>query len=174
MEALQTLVERYRRPLFGFVYNMTGSQEEAAEVFQEAWLKVIRKLDMYQEDNFGGWLMRIARNTVIDRLRRKKPEMSIDAEPEDGRSMLDVLPNPDQGPAKALEANEIGRRIQSAVSQLPAEQKEVFLMRTQGDLSFKEIAKAQKVSINTALARMQYALTKLRAALGDDYRQLGR
>ena len=65
-----------------------------------------------------------------------------------------------------------GPRIAAAVAKLPAEQREVFLMRMEGDLPFKEIARIQKVSINTALARMQYALNKLRQDLKSDYADL--
>ena len=64
---------------------------------------------------------------------------------------------------------DLGQRIESAVRQLPEEQKEVFLMRVRGDLPFKDIAAIQGVSINTALARMQYAIVKLRNALKSEY-----
>ena len=65
-------------------------------------------------------------------------------------------------------------RIQRAVDQLPDEQRQVFLLRIQAELSFKEISKMQNISINTALARMKYAMTKLRVVLKDDYAQLAK
>jgi RNA polymerase sigma-70 factor (ECF subfamily) len=111
---------------------------------------------------------------VIDRARRRKPDMSLDVEMDEGKSMVQNLAGADPGPDERLSATELGRRIVGAVNALPAEQKEVFVLRAQSDLPFKEIARIQNVSINTALARMQYALAKLRPLLRDDYEQLGR
>lgn len=170
--ALEDLVQRYRRPLFGFICNMTSNPGEAEDVFQEVWFKVLRKLTLYRERNFLGWLVRIAHNVVIDRSRKWKPDVSLDAEPEESRSMGEIVPSKDRGPAAQVQSLELGRRIADAVAGLPAEQKEVFLLRVETGLSFKEISAVQKVSINTALARMQYALGKLKAVLADDYRQL--
>jgi RNA polymerase sigma-70 factor (ECF subfamily) len=172
--ALEQLVEKYRRPLFGFIVNMMGTAGEADEVFQEVWLRVIRKIDLYRQKNFLGWIVRIARNIVIDRARRDKPAVSLDQERNEGYSLGETLPGSEPGPMARVEAGDLGKRIAAAVADLPAEQREVFLMRTETGLAFKEIAKAQKVSINTALARMQYALQKLRTVLKDDYRNLER
>ncbi len=170
--ALETLVERHRRTVFGFILNMTNDYGDAEEVFQEVWFRVIRKIGMYRERNFPGWLVRIARNIIIDRARRRKPDFSLDSESRDGRSPGDVLPGKDPGPRARLAASDLGRKIVAAVAVLPREQKEVFLMRLRAEIPFKEIARIQKVSINTALARMQYALDKLRTLLKDDYEGL--
>jgi RNA polymerase sigma-70 factor (ECF subfamily) len=172
VDALERLVERYRRSLFGFIYNMTRGREEADEVFQEVWFRAIKKIDMYREDNFCGWLIRIAHNMVIDRARRKKPDVSLDEEKEDGTGLLGKLAAKEADPGSRAVAGDTAERIARAVATLPVEQKEVFLMRVQADLSFKEIANSQKVSINTALARMQYALSKLRIVLRRDYDEL--
>ena len=172
VEAMDTLIERYRRMLFGFILSRTSGTGDADDVFQETWFRVIRKIDSYRERNFGGWLVRIARNIIIDRARRRKPDVSLNAEPSAGQSLADVIPGTDPGPRRRIEATDLGQAIAAAVAGLPDEQKEVFLMRVEADLSFKEIAKAQRVSINTALARMQYALAKLRPLLKDEYEGL--
>lgn len=173
--ALGALVEKYRRPLFGFITNMMRDGSDADEVFQEVWFKAIRKLSLYRDKNFGGWLMRIAHNTVIDRSRRRKGLCSLDVgnENEEGSgSLASVLPSTDPGPANQVQAGELGRRISEAVALLPPEQKAVFLMRVEMDLPFREISRIQQVSINTALARMHYAVGKLRSVLKDDYEAL--
>lgn len=174
VDALGELVERYRRPLFGYILNMTGSATDADEVFQETWLRVIRKIRGYRHRNFMGWLVRISRNLVIDRARRRKPQVSLDAELGEGRSLGETLPGATPGPDAQTEDAELGRRIMSAVASLPVEQKEVFLMRVKTGLPFRQVAAIQGVSINTALARMQYALDKLRPILRNDYEDLGR
>jgi RNA polymerase sigma-70 factor (ECF subfamily) len=174
VEALAALVERHRRPLMGFIYNMVGDPVEADEVFQEMWFRAIRKLREYREGNFGGWLARIARNLAIDRVRRRKPNVSLDAEPETGSCLRETLASPLPDPGQRAEAADFGARIGCAVAALPVELREVFLLRTKAQLPFKEIATIQAVSINTALARMQYALNRLRKALADDYESLAR
>ncbi|MDI6775138.1 MAG: sigma-70 family RNA polymerase sigma factor [Verrucomicrobiota bacterium] len=165
VDALGVLVEKYRRPLFAFILNMIGGQNEADEIFQEVWFRAIRSLAGYEERNFFGWLARIAHNFVIDRARRKRSDVSLDEELADGVPLRDAIPGATPDPEREIEKKDLAARLAKAVECLPAEQKEVFLMRIQADLPFKEIARAQKVSINTALARMQYALAKLRPML---------
>lgn len=170
--ALEDLVTKYRRQLFGYILNMTGNSSEADDVFQEVWLRVIRKLSLYNEKNFLGWLVRIAHNIVIDRYRRKKPVVSLDKETDEGQSLMATVVAKDGDPEKNAQMGEVGTHIAEAVAQLPDDQKEVFVMRARTGLTFKEIAKVQAVSINTVLARMQYAITKLRPLLQEDYANL--
>jgi RNA polymerase sigma-70 factor, ECF subfamily len=171
-EALAVLVEKYRRSLFGFIAGMTSGQEDAEEVFQEVWFRVIRKVGKYKHKNFSGWLVRIAHNLVIDRARRRRGMVTVDgSKDEDGPGGID-LPALTPDPGQMMQSGELGTRIGMAVESLPKEQREVFLMRTQLDLSFREIAKMQKISINTALARMHYALGKLRLILRSEYEEV--
>lgn len=172
VDALAELVERYRRPLFGYILNMTGGQTDADEVFQEVWFRAIKRLPRYRHGSFPGWLMRIAHNLVIDRARRRKPGVSLDAERDEGDPLRETIPGDGPDPRRAAEDRDIGARISDAVQSLPPPQKEVFLMRVQGDLPFKRIASIQGVSINTALARMHYATAKLRDLLREDYAEL--
>ena len=86
--ALSQLVEKYQRPLFGFILNMTEGKDDANEIFQEVWFKVIKKISLYKPKNFFGWLVRIAHNTIIDRARRKKPDASLDEEKEEAGEPL--------------------------------------------------------------------------------------
>jgi len=171
--ALEVLVEKYRRPLFGYLVNMTEGRGDVDELFQEVWFRVIRKLGLYRQRNFFGWIVRIAHNLVIDRARRRKPDFSLDAEVEAGGfSRVERVPDNGPDPSKKVGDEDLGRRIRRAVNSLPLEQREVFVMRAYSGLSFKQIALAQKVSINTSLARMQYAMTKLRTMLESEYNEL--
>ena len=170
VDALGTLVQRHRRCLYGFILRMTEGREDADGIFQEVWFRVIRKHKSYRAKNFRGWIMRIAHNLIIDRARRRKPGFSLDDSGNDERGAAPVAA-PDIEPAQALAARELGGRIAEAVRLLPLEQREVFLMRSQMDLSFKKIAGIQRVSINTALARMHYALGKLRTLLAEEHEE---
>ena len=175
VEAMGSLVDHFRRPLFGFIAKMMEGHADAEEIFQEVWVRALTNLHRYRDDRFLSWLFRIAHNLVIDRARRGKRLVELDRPQDgDGGSLQDRLPAPVLGPDDEAHARDLGRRIGEAVRRLPDEQREVFLMRTEGELPFKEIARIQGVSINTALARMQYALQKLRDELRDDYEALGR
>lgn len=173
LEALEELIERYRRPLFAYLLKTTEGRGDVDELFQEVWLRVIRKVALYKPRNFFGWLIRIAHNLVIDRVRKRKPELSLDVETGDGpQTWVEQVEAGTSDAAAQTAAADLGTRIESAIDTLPPEQKEVFVLRSYVGLSFKEIAATQKVSINTALARMQYALAKLRPMLEREYDEL--
>jgi RNA polymerase sigma-70 factor, ECF subfamily len=171
--ALEELVNRHQRALFGYILQITAGRDDPDDVFQEVWIRVIRNAGAYRQGNFLGWVVRIAHNLVVDRARRRKPEVSLDQEDGYGRTMESQLHAADPGALQQLAAGDLGRGIQRALAVLPEEQREVFVMRTQLELSFKEIAGIQGVSINTALARMHYALKKLRKILRSDYESIG-
>lgn len=171
--ALEQIVERYRRSLFGFILNMTGNREEANDIFQETWFRAIKNIHKYRHDNLAGWLFKIARNCIIDRSRSGKKTVSLDSPGRTGASLGDTVPCEGVSPSAEAGNRETGRKIADAVAALPARQREVFLLRMEGGLPFRDIAAIQRVSINTALARMQYALAKLRHELKDEYTMAG-
>lgn len=169
--ALGELVQAYRRPLYAFILSMVKGQADADEVFQETWIRAIRNLNHFDRRNVMAWLFRIARNLVIDRVRKdRRLEPAVTGGGEDG-GFDRILAHPAQGPdpARLAAGRDLGQRIRSAVRRLPRDQREVFVMRMEADLSFKEIARIQRVPLNTALARMHYAVLKLRAELNEDY-----
>lgn len=170
LTALDRLVEHFRKPLFSFIINMLQGQGDAEEIFQEVWLRAIKHLNAYRDKNFAGWLFRIAHNVFIDEIRRNKriaTSWSTDEE-----SIIETFPDQRPLPSDLASDADLGCRIRTALSSLPPDQREVFLMRSEADLSFKEIAKAQGISLNTALSRMNYALQKLRPLLTEEYQAL--
>ena len=165
VQCLEELVRKYRRQLFGFIVNMTSDLSAADDVFQEVWFKAIRNIDKYRAGSFLAWLTRIARNHVIDRWRAKKESVSLDAEDEHGRALKENIEDPGSGPDENVAGADVAENVFEILEQLPLEQKEVVVMRVKEGLSFKEISEIQGVSINTALARMHYAIGKLRTML---------
>jgi RNA polymerase sigma-70 factor, ECF subfamily len=171
--ALGELVEKYRRPLFGFIIKFSEGREDADEIFQEVWVRAIKNMNRYRQKNLLSWLFRIAHNLMIDRIRRNRKTVSFDTPAfADGASVSDRLATERLSPDAETDGRELGLRIAAAADNLPVEQREVFWLRMQAGLSFKEIAKVQTCSVNTALARMQYALSKLRNELSADYQDL--
>lgn len=161
--SFEVLYNRYKRQLYGFLNNLVGPGAECDEVFEETWLRVVDRLPKYRDDGrFGAWLFRIGRNLFYDRLRRTRQEreqISLDTE-----EPPQVSAPAGSGPSERLDLDEVENLVMAAVSKLPEELKETFLLRQQG-VAFKEIAEIQSCSINTALSRMQYALRALRKAL---------
>lgn len=174
--ALGRIVDQTRVPLYRFIYGLVRDPHVAEDVFQDVWIRAIKGLHRYRSDRLLAWLFRIARNRVIDLSRKRKPDFSlqqpIKKSGEQTGTLESVVANKDRGPGHETENHELALRIQNAVDELPLEQREVYLMRTEADLPFKVIAQTQNVSINTALARMQYALRSLREKLADDYESL--
>lgn len=174
IQALGKLVEAYRRPLFGFIHRMTENSADAEEIFQEVWLKAVKNMDRFKDGSLLSWLFRITHNLIIDRARKKKPDCSLDDPRGDHLTLADLTESPLRGPASQTADMDLGTKIRGAVQRLPEDQKEVFLLRTEGGVPFKEIAKIQKISINTALARMQYAMARLRQELASEYSEIVR
>lgn len=165
-EALSALVDTHGRMLYGYILSMTHNRPEADDIFQETWFRVMRRAARFREGNFKGWIMRIAHNIMIDRFRRNRPNLSLEAADSEGNSLGDRLSDPRDGPTRDAENRDLARLVRRQVSRLPAEQREVFLMRTDADMPFREIAETLGIPLNTALGRMRYALIHLRRALG--------
>jgi RNA polymerase sigma-70 factor (ECF subfamily) len=172
MDALGRIVEQTRRPLYRFILGMVHDPHRADDVFQDVWLRAVRGLHRYHSRNLISWLFRIAKNRVIDLSRKRKADVSLQqpvGSSEGAAALEQFVAQPGPGPERTTGNRELAERIRRAVDALPDEQREVYLLRTEAELPFKEIALHQEVSINTALARMQYALRKLREELADDY-----
>lgn len=167
-KAFDALVAKYGNSLMSFLKYSTWNESDAEEIFQEAWLKVIKRIDAFTGGSFKAWLTTIARNCLIDRVRRSKPQISLNTEDEDGRQLIDSLPDSSNtDPFANLATEETFARVREAVAELPDAQREVFLLRTEQEMSFAEIAKMLDIPLNTALGRMHYAVSKLRKELAD-------
>lgn len=167
--AIDRLVSKYGKSLLAYLCATTRNSSDADDVFQDTWLKAMKKIHYFKGGSFKAWLTTIARNCIIDRSRRKRPSVSLNQEiGEDGAEIGDIIEDTSaKKPEAGLVSDERTARIREAVAALPDAQKEVFLLRTEQDLSFAEIAEMLKIPLNTALGRMHYAVTRLRKELAD-------
>lgn len=162
----EMLFDRYKNQLYYYLMKMIPeSKADVDDVFQKTWIKVMQKLPVYysEKNRFQAWLFRIGHNLAVDYFRsrkRRSEHLEID--------LLDERKTPlsKHCPTAQIMNREIAVAIGAAMEKLSPEQREVFLLR-QRRLSFKEIATIQKCPVNTALARMQYALKKLREILSE-------
>ena len=170
-ESLSILVKRHKRRVFSYIYLITRNKALTEDIFQETFFKVIQTLKKQQyieEGKFLPWILRIAKNLIIDHFRKvkKMPSIStvINDEGEE-TSIFDIIPEEVESSKDTEESKLFKQTIRLVVNELPPDQKEVVIMRTYYDMSFKEIAEITNVSINTSLGRMRYALINLKKML---------
>ncbi len=164
--ALAALIDKHQSKIFGFICSKVSDRDMADDIFQDTFIKVIKKLksDSYNEEGkFLPWVMRIAHNLVVDQFRRSK-KMPMFRETEEF-SIFDIMTDNSPHIESQIITEQIEKDLEKLIDELPADQKEVLLMRIYQDLSFKEISEQTGVSINTALGRMRYALLNLRKVI---------
>ena len=164
--ALATLIKRHQSKIFGFIYSKVGDRDLSDDIFQDTFIKVIRTLksNAYNEEGkFLPWVMRIAHNLIVDHFRRNK-KMPLYRETEEF-SIFSIMTDDAMTIENKLISDQVAKDLRQLVEELPADQKEVLMMRLYQDMSFKEISEATGVSINTALGRMRYALLNLRKVI---------
>ncbi len=166
--ALETLLLRHKRKIFSYIMLTIKDKELAQDIFQDTFFKVINTLKKGQyneEGKFLPWVMRIAHNLMIDTFRNDKKMPTISGGTNSDGEDFDIfciIPMEDKNAEQSIEQSQIRKDIRKLIEQLPAEQREVLMMRHYYDMSFKEISEQTNVSINTALGRMRYALINLR------------
>ncbi len=160
---LVELIRRYQAKIYTSIYLLVKDEYLAEDIFQDTFIKVINTLragKYNEEGKFLPWVTRIAHNLVIDHFRREKRTPLVSG--GDDFDIFDVLGHYDESTEDRLVREQTHKDLKTLIQLLPAEQKEVLIMRHFGDMSFKEIADVTDVSINTALGRMRYALNNLR------------
>ncbi|MEA4863497.1 MAG: sigma-70 family RNA polymerase sigma factor [Victivallaceae bacterium] len=166
--SLESLFERYRRALYGYLNGIfDGDTTTADDVFQETWLRIIRALPKFMDrNNFSSWAFRIAHNQAMQNFRKKKVCDKVGALTGDGELPESSAPENTGVPDEILNAKDLGEKIEKALTKLPAEQREVFELRRQ-NVGFREIAAIQNCPLNTALSRMRYVVLFLRRELAE-------
>jgi RNA polymerase sigma factor (sigma-70 family) len=172
--AFEELLSRHRQRIFSYICMMVKDQEQAEDIFQDTFIRVIQTLQggrYTDEGKFLPWVMRIAHNLCIDFFRKGKRMPTFDSD-QDDFDIFDVLRQNDANVEDQLIRLQTEDQLQKLLVHLPKEQKEVVYMRHYAEMSFQEIADQTGVSINTALGRMRYALINLRKLITQHHPEL--
>lgn len=166
-KAFETLLMRHKNKIHRFIYMKVKNQDLTEDIFQETFVKIINtlKLGNYNEEGkFLPWAMRIAHNLVIDHFRKtsKVRMVSESTSKNEDFSIFSILHSGDDNTLQAMSRTELETQMVELIDYLPDTQQEIIRMRIFQDLSFKDIAELEGISINTALGRMRYALMNLR------------
>ncbi len=166
--ALAILLKKYQRKIFSFIMMRVKDRTLAEDIFQDTFFKVIDSLKAgkySEEGKFLPWVMMIANNLCMDYFRRNKrmPKI-VDSE---GKDIFNVLRFSDESKEDIVIKEQTIHQVRKLIDELPADQKEVLILRHYADLSFKEIAEMTGTNINTALGRMRYALLNLRKLMSE-------
>lgn len=162
-QAFAELIRRHQQKIYTSIYLFVKDREIAEDLFQDVFIKIIdtlRKGNYNHEGKFSQWAIRIAYNMCVDQFRRNKRRTKVSG--GDDFDIFDILELPDENREDQMIRSETHDRIKQLVDSLPDEQREVVILRHYADMSFKDIALLTRVSINTALGRMRYALINIR------------
>lgn len=163
-QAFDVLLKRHQARIFSYIFSIVKNRELADDLFQETFVKAIMtiKQGRYAESGkFSAWISRIAHNLIIDYYRQEKSENLMSADDEEV-NVLNRKELSDINIEDVMVSEQIHADVRKIVDALPDNQREVLEMRYYKDMSFKEIAEATNVSINTALGRMRYAILNMR------------
>ena len=163
--AFDELLSRIQDKLFTYIVCMVKDEELANDLFQETFIKAIMKLrdGKYKDSGkFSFWMTRIAHNVIIDHYREQKGMHIVEPSKDNDLQNLKVASVLESDHERNMVNEQVLKDVKRLMNALPEPQREVVFMRYFQEMSFKEIAEATGVSINTSLGRMRYALINLR------------
>ena len=164
------VVNREESRLRNFIRRRVADPADAEDVLQDVFYRLVQANQLLMPiEHITGWLYRVARNRIVDLFREKRPQRFSDfPEADDGAPALEtLLRSTDAGPDELFQRGVLLDALEVAVSELPEEQRWVFVGHELEGRSFKEMAEESGVSVNTLLSRKRYAVLRLRARLQD-------
>jgi RNA polymerase sigma factor (sigma-70 family) len=177
-ERLTEAIGREQGRLRNFIRRRVADEAEAEDILQDVFYELIEAYRLMKPiEQVGAWLYRVARNRIIDRFRKKKPEsFSAARDPEAGDedtspSLEELLPSPDAGPEASYARSILLEELDAALDELPEEQREAFVAHEIEGISFKELSAETGVEINTLLSRKHRAVQHLRRRLESVYEE---
>lgn len=176
-ERIAEVVTREQSRLRSFIRRRVSDPRDAEDILQDVFYELVKANRLLMPiHHVTGWLFRVARNRITDLFRRRTLARFSDAavpyEDDDVLRLEDLLPSPDAGPEAVYERHLLLDELEAAISELPPEQREVFVAHELDGRSFKEMAAETGVSVNTLLSRKRYAVLHLRERLKSIYDEL--
>jgi len=174
--SISKTIQEFGEKLFGFVRKKVKTTEDAEDILQEVWFQLSNLSDIAELDNVSAWLYEVARNKITDKARKKK-NLSIEEygyETEDGEFnfkeilLMDDTGNPELSFFKEL----FWKEFQQAIEELPANQKEVFILNEIEDMTLQQIADRKGEKLKTIISRKGYAVKHLRSKLNYLYQEM--
>jgi RNA polymerase sigma factor (sigma-70 family) len=170
-------IEQQRSRLRGFISRRVADPSDVEDILQEVFFELVEAYRLMKPvETAGAWLFRVARNRIIDRFRKKKPEpladLNVESEGGESLSLEEFLPSSDAGPEAAYARMVLIEELETALEELPEQQRRVFIEHEIEGRSFKELAAETGVSVNTLLSRKRYAVLHLRQRLQSVYDEL--
>jgi RNA polymerase sigma-70 factor (ECF subfamily) len=168
-KSFEVLLNRHKDRIYTSIYMFVKDEELAEDLFQEVFIKIIdtiRKGRYNHEGKFIQWALRISYNLCVDHFRKAKRNTKVT-----GTETFDIfstIDSKDDNMEEFMIKDQTHTKLRYIIDQLPEEQREVIMLRHFADMSFKEISLVTKVSINTALGRMRYALINIRKMIGQE------
>jgi RNA polymerase sigma-70 factor (ECF subfamily) len=168
-DLIEALIERYQYRLFRYLISLTGNREDASDMFQETWIRILERGHQYNEKwKFESWLFTVARNLVIDKMRRQRKSVSLEEVPD---SMLEIHTREranEHSAVKALARSETSERVQTAMQLLSPASREALVLRFQEELPLDEIARITGARLSTIKSRIYRGLEMLRDLMEGD------
>ena len=175
---IASVVGEFGKRLLSFIRRRVDNEADAEDILQDIWQQLTITVDTEPIEQLSGWLFKVARNKIIDRARKKKPESleslldifagENETEPDFTGILLDDSENPENAYLREL----FWKTLHAALDELPREQREVFVWNELEDLSFKEIAARTGEKVNTLISRKRYAVLHLRERLLELYHEI--
>jgi len=167
-------VKAYSNQLLSFIRQRVGSQEDAEDILQDVWYQLSMVPEIEAIEQVGSWLYRVARNRIVDKYRKQKPESLSDHtfEDEDGEFQFkDILLSDDGTPETVYMREMFWEQLTFALEELPENQRNVFIWNELEDQTFQEIADRTGDNIKTLISRKRYAVQHLRQRLETTYNE---
>ena len=173
---ITTVISQFGKRLLGFIRQRVGSEADAEDILQDVWYQFTTTVDTEPIEQVSSWLFKVARNKIIDRHRKKKPE-SLDQllQPEEGEGgpdFAEILFDKSNDPETAHLKSLFWKTLQEALQELPPEQSSIFIWNELAEIPFKEIAATTGENINTLISRKRYAVLFLRERLLSLYNEI--
>lgn len=171
--AFRELIRRYERPVFSVIYRMVRDRELSEDLAQDTFIKVLNALDSYNPSyKFSSWIFKIAHNTTVDHLRKKKPEtLSLEGSPhartqEQAEATSFTPVDTTEDPERYAQSQEIGSEIERAIEQLRPEYREAIVLWHVEGYPYDEIAEIMDLPLGTVKTYIHRGRKELRELLG--------